>query len=232
MLVIDRIYTDNPFFGTRRITECIRRVPEWKGVSRKRVRRLMHLMGIEAIYPKPRLSAGNKEHKKYPYLLRGMSVERPNQVWCTDITYIPTKRGYVYLTAIMDWYSRYVLSWEISNSMESTFCLKALERAVHNFGRPEILNSDQGVQFTDHRFTGLLERNNIKISMDGKGRCMDNIFIERLWRSLKYEEVYLKEYETLSDAWPNLTAYLKKYNEYRPHQSLDYRTPKEVYFNK
>jgi putative transposase len=188
-------------------------------------------MGIEAIYPKPRLSKSNEKHEKYPYLLKGVVIERPDQVWCTDITYIPTVKGFVYLVAIMDWHSRYVLSWEISNSMESSFCVKALERAIEGYGAPEILNSDQGSQFTDHKFTSVLERNGVKISMDGKGRCMDNIFIERLWRSVKYEEVYIKEYETLPEARSGLREYFKKYNDFRPHQSLGYRSPREVHFS-
>jgi putative transposase len=205
---------------------------EWKHVSRNRVSRLMGLMGIEAIYPKPKLSIGNKEHKKYPYLLNSVCVERPNQVWCTDITYIPTGKGFVYLVAIMDWHSRFVLSYEISNSMESSFCAKALERAIAKYGAPEIFNSDQGAQFTDHRFTDVLERHGVRISMDGKGRCMDNIFIERLWRSVKYEEVYLKGYETLPEARAGLREYFRFYNDSRPHQSLDYKTPSEVHFGK
>jgi putative transposase len=227
---IDRIYTEHPFFGSRRITKRLNRMPEWEHVSRKRVSRLMGLMSIAAIYPKPKLSIGNKEHKKYPYLLNSVRVERPNQVWCTDITYISTDKGFVYLVAIMDWYSRFVLSYEISNSMESSFCVKALERAIAKYGAPEIFNSDQGAQFTDHRFTGVLERHGVRISMDGKGRCMDNIFIERLWRSVKYEEVYLKGYETLPEAQSGLMKYFLFYNDARLHQSLDYKTPSEVHF--
>jgi putative transposase len=188
-------------------------------------------MGIEAIYPKPKLSKGNSESKKYPYLLKGVSIERPNQVWCTDITYIPTKKGFAYLVAIMDWHSRCVLSWELSNSMESSFCVKALERAISKHGAPEMFNSDQGSQFTGHRFTGVLERNGVRISMDGKGRCMDNIFIERLWRSVKYEEVYIKEYGTLPEARAGLAEYFQRYNCARPHQALGYKTPNEVYFS-
>jgi putative transposase len=190
----------------------------------------MKLMGFEAIYPKPRLSKADRDHAKYPYLLRNMPVTRSNQVWCTDITYIPTVRGFVYLVAIMDWHSRYVLSWEISNSLESSFCIKALERALRKYGAPEIFNSDQGSQFTDKAFTEVLETNGVRISMDGKGRCMDNIFVERLWRSVKYEEVYLKEYQTLSEARTGLAEYFQCYNETRPHQSLDYMTPSAVYF--
>jgi putative transposase len=230
MAEIDRIYTDHPFLGSRRIAKQLNAMQEWKYVDRKRVSRLMGLMGIEAIYPKPKLSVGNKEHKKYPYLLKSVCVERPNQVWCTDITYIPTAKGFVYLVAIMDWHSRFVLSYEISNSMESSFCIKALERAIAKYGAPEIFNSDQGSQFTDHGFTGVLKRHGVRISMDGRGRCMDNIFIERLWRSVKYEEVYLKGYETLPEARAGLTEYLQYYNYSRLHQSLDYKTPSGVYF--
>jgi putative transposase len=203
---------------------------EWRDVNRKKVSRLMGLMGISAIYPKPHTSSGNREHEKRPYLLKGADVGRPNQVWCTDITYIPTERGFVYLVAVMDWYSRYVLSWELSNSMESSFCVRALERAIERYGVPEIFNSDQGAQFTDRKFIEVLERNGVRISMDGRGRCMDNIFIERLWRSVKYEEVYLKGYVTLSDARVGLKEYFAFYNDGRLHQSLDYKTPAEVHF--
>lgn len=192
----------------------------------------MGLMGISAICPKPNTSKSNSEHEKYPYLLKGVTVDRPNQVWCTDITYIPTEKGFVYLVAVMDWYSRYVLSWELSNSMESSFCVRALERAIERYGRPDVFNSDQGVQFTDHRFIEVLERNAIRISMDGRGRCMDNIFIERLWRSVKYEEVYLKGYSTLPEARAGLREYFEFYNNERLHQSLDYKTPAEVHFGR
>ena len=228
MAAIDRIYTLHPHYGSRRITEVLKR--EGWSVNRKRVSRLMRLMGIEAIYPKPRLSKTEKSHPKYPYLLKGVSVERPNEVWCTDITYIPTAGGFAYLVAILDWHSRYVLSWELSNSMESSFCVSALERALARYGAPEIFNSDQGSQFTDKDFTDVLKGQGVRISMDGKGRCMDNIFIERLWRSVKYEEVYVKEYRSLSEARAGLAEYFRTYNELRPHQSLDYRTPCEVYF--
>jgi putative transposase len=230
MAAIDRIYTDNLFYGSRRIAACLRRMPEWKGANRKRVSRLMRLMGIEAIYPKPKLSKGNDGHKKYPYLLKGVAIGRPNQVWCTDITYIPTGKGFVCLVAVMGWHSRYVLSWEVSNSMESSFCVKALERAMAHHGAPEIFNTDQGAQFTDHRFVGVLEKGGVKVSMDGKGRCMDNIFIERLWRSVKYEEVYIKDYGTLPEARAGLADYFQSYNDFRPHQALGYKTPGEVHF--
>jgi len=190
----------------------------------------MQLMGIEAIYPKPKLSKSDESHPKYPYLLKGLEIKAPNQVWCSDITYIPTERGFVYLTVIMDWYSRYVLSWEVSNSLESSFCIKALKRAITRHGKPDIFNSDQGSQYTSGDFREVLEGNGIKISMDGRGRCMDNIFIERLWRSVKYEEVYLRSYETLPETRLALKEYFEFYNKERPHQSLDYRTPLEVHF--
>jgi putative transposase len=231
MFAIDRIYTKSPFYGTRRITAELNRRPQWKEVDRKRVRRLMRLMGIEAIYPKPRLSKANELHFKYPYLLKEVIVNRPNQVWSTDITYIPTLKGFVYLVVIMDWYSRYVLSWDVSNSLESSFCIKVLERSIARHGKPDIFNSDQGSQFTDGKFTGILNQAGVKVSMDGRGRCWDNIFIERLWRSVKYEEVYLKEYPTLPDARSSIERYFQFYNESRPHQSLGYRTPKEVHFS-
>ena len=179
MAAIDHIYTDCQFYGSRRIAKRLNKIPEWKNVTRKRVSRLMRRMGIEAIYPKPRLSKPDKDNAKYPYLLKGLSIDRPNQVWSTDITYIPTNKGFVYLVAIIDWYSRYVLSWELSNSMESSFCVKTLERAMSKYGKPEIFNTDQGSQFTDHRFIDVLEKNGIRISMDGKDSCLDNVFIER-----------------------------------------------------
>jgi putative transposase len=230
MEAIDRIYTSCPYYGSRKITQTLRRMPEWSGVNRKRISRLMSLMGISAIYPKPRTSGSRKEHEKYPYLMKGVSIEGPNQVWCTDITYIPTAKGYVYLAAIMDWHSRYILSWEVSNSMESSFCVRALEQAIQRYGSPGIFNSDQGTQFTDRKFIEVLERNGIRISMDGRGRCMDNIFIERLWRSVKYEEVYLKSYATLAEARTGLREYFEFYNNKRLHQSLEYKTPAEVHF--
>jgi putative transposase len=230
MKAIDRIYTGCPYYGSRKITKALRRLAEWRDVNRKRVSRLMGLMGISAIYPKPRTSRADSGHKKYPYLLKGVKTERPNQAWCTDITYIPTAKGFVYLVAIMDWHSRYVLSWELSNSMESSFCVRALESAIERHGKPDVFNSDQGAQFTDRRFIGVLERNGIKVSMDGRGRCMDNIFIERLWRSVKYEDVYLKGYVSLPEARAGLREYFAFYNSGRLHQALGYRTPAEVHF--
>jgi len=230
MVAIDKIYTKHPYFGSRKISAQLRKQAEWKYVGRNRVARLMRVMGIEAIYPKPRTSKPDVLHPKYPYLLKGLMIDAPNRVWCTDITYIPTEKGFVYLTAIMDWCSRYVLSWEVSNSLESSFCVSALERAIARYGTPEIFNSDQGCQYTSDVFTSILKEHGVKISMDGRGRCMDNIFIERLWRSVKYEEVYLKSYVTLPEARAALKEYFEFYNNERLHQSLDYRTPREVHF--
>jgi len=226
MRLLDEQYTRAPFYGSRRMAE-------WLGtqgyeVNRKRVSRLMALMGIEAVYPKPRLSQPGEGHKIYPYLLRGMTVERANQVWSTDITYIRMAQGFVYLVAVMDWYSRFVLSWSLSLSMELDFCVEALKCALRR-GRPEVFNSDQGSQFTSEKFTGELEAKKIAISMDGRGRCMDNIFIERLWRSLKYEEVYLKDYGSVREARDGIASYFRFYNHERLHQSLDYRTPAVLY---
>jgi len=200
-------------------------------VNRKRVRRLMQLMGLEAIYPKPRTTVAGAGHKIYPYLLRNVAVTRPNQVWSTDITYVPLRCGFLYLTAIMDWYSRYVLAWRLSNSLDVDFCLEALEEALGR-GRPEIFNSDQGVQFTSQQFTGRLESAAVAISMDGKGRALDNVFVERLWRSVKYEEVYLHDYASGVECHAGLSAYFKFYCAERPHQSLAYRTPAAVYWGK
>ena len=230
MSAIDKVYTEHPYFGSRKIAALLRKQAEWRHVDRKRIARLMRVMGIEAIYPKPRTSQSDASHPKFPYLLKGLEIGAPNRVWCSDITYIPTEKGFVYLSAIMDWYSRYVLSWEVSNSLESSFCVSALEQALVRYGRPDIFNSDQGCQYTSEIFTGILEKHGVRISMDGRGRCMDNIFIERLWRSLKYEEVYLKSYKTLPEARTALRDYFEFYNNGRPHQSLKYRTPYEVHF--
>ena len=207
---------------------------EWLGsqgeeVNEKRVRRLLRVMGLEAIYPKPRLSVNGRENRIYPYLLRGVEVMRPNQVWATDITYIRLSGGFAYLVAILDWFSRYVVGWELSVSLEAEFCVEALERTLKT-GAPEIFNSDQGVQFTSETFTGLLEAAGVQISMDGRGRVFDNIFVERLWRSVKYEEVYLKDYEDVARARASLGRYFWFYNQERPHQSLEYRTPAAVYW--
>jgi len=228
MRMIDEEYTRAPFYGVRRLTERLRRLLGEK-INHKRVHRLMRLMGISAIYPKKRLSQGNKNHRKYPYLLGGVRIERVNQVWSTDITYIPMASGYLYLVAILDWYSRYVISWELSNTLETGFCLIALERALEQ-GKPEIFNSDQGVQFTSDDFTGRLAQEDIRISMDGRGRVFDNIFVERLWRSVKYEDVYLKQYESVRETQSGLAEYFLFYNGERLHQALKYRTPSEVYF--
>ena len=226
MRLVDEQYTRAPFYGSRKMTAWL----ETQGheVNRKRISRLMQVMGIEAVYPKPRLSRPGEGHKIYPYLLRGVTVERVNQVWSTDITYIRMAQGFVYLVAVMDWFSRFVLSWSLSLTMEIDFCLEALKSALRR-GQPEIFNSDQGSQFTSEKFTGALEAKKIAVSMDGRGRCMDNIFIERLWRSLKYEEVYLKDYESVAEARAGIERYFRFYNHERLHQSLGYRTPAAVH---
>jgi len=226
MSLIDKQYTKTPFYGERRITDALKSLGY--SVNHKRIGRLMRVMGIEAIYPKPRLSKANRESLKYPYLLRGLSIEWPNQVWSTDITYIALRNGFVYLAAIMDWYSRYVVSWALSNTLDSTFCVEMLEKAL-KYAKPEIFNSDQGTQFTCEDFTGLLKKHQIKISMDSRGRAYDNIFVERLWRTVKYEEIYLKEYNNVREVKENLLRYFNFYNNDRPHQSLGYKKPKEIY---
>jgi putative transposase len=226
MRLLDEQYTRAPFYGSRRMTEWL--ATQGFEVNRKRVSRLMVVMGIEAVYPKPRLSQPGEGHKIYPYLLRGTEVKSVNQVWSTDITYIRMARGFAYLVAVMDWFSRFVLSWSLSLTLELDFCVEALKRALRR-GRPNIFNSDQGSQFTSEKFTGELEARKIAISMDGRGRCMDNIFIERLWRSLKYEEVYLKDYASVTEAKDSIARYFHFYNHQRLHQSLDYRTPAAIY---
>ena len=228
MHLIDEEYTKTPFYGSRRIREILKR----KGylINRKRIQRLMRLMGIEAIYPKPNLSKPHPGHKIYPYLLRSKSVEEVNQVWGIDITYIRMKHGWLYLVAIMDWVSRYVLSWELSTTLEIDFCIRALDKALC-IATPKIFNSDQGSQFTSVAFLHCLEERSIQISMDGKGRAMDNVFNERLWRSVKYEEVYLNDYTTVSEARQGIGNYINFYNQERPHQSLNYKTPAEIYFD-
>ena len=223
---IDEQYMRVPHYGSRRMTEWLWR--EGEDVNRKRVQRLMRLMGLEAIYPKPRTTVAGRGHKVYPYLLRNLEITRPNQVWSADITYVPLRSGYLYLMAVLDWYSRYVLAWRLSNSLDSDFCVAALEEALGR-SRPEIFNTDQGVQFTSREFTGRLQEAAVSISMDGRGRALDNVFVERLWRSVKYEEVYLKAYTTGAECYAGLSAYLTFYCEERPHQALDYRTPGEVY---
>lgn len=227
MRFIDEQYLKIPFFGTRRMTTLLNQ----KGymVNRKRVKRLMRLMGLEAIYPRPRTSQANPSHKVYPYLLKDVPIVHPNQVWSTDITYVPMKQGFMYLVAIMDWYSRYVLSWELSNTMDTSFCIEALEKALR-IGKPTIFNSDQGSQFTSLEFTKRLDVEDIAISMDGKGRAFDNIFIERLWRSVKYEDIYIKDYDNVVELYSGLEQYFEFYNNQRPHQSLDYMTPANIYF--
>jgi putative transposase len=226
MRLIDEEYTRHPIYGSRRMKAWL--CGQEYQVGRNRVRRLMRLMGLQAIYPKPKLSQPGEGHKIYPYLLKGVEVTRVNQVWSTDITYIRMADGFVYLVAVMDWYSRYVLSWGLSVTMELDFCVETLKRALRR-GRPEIFNSDQGSQFTSERFTGELQTRGITISMDGRGRCFDNIFIERLWRSLKYEEVYLHEYKLVPDARAGIGNWFRFYNQERLHQSLGYRPPVELY---
>jgi putative transposase len=223
---IDQEYTAHPFLGSRRLTSWLQE--QGQAVNRKRVQRLMRLMGLEAVYPKPRLSMRGLGHKVYPYLLRNVAIERVNQVWSTDITYIPMPTGFMYLTAVMDWYSRYVLSWRLSNTLEVEFCLEALEEALSQ-GCPEVFNTDQGVQFTAACYTSRLEAAGAKVSMDGKGRCLDNVFVERLWRSVKYEEVYLWRHETVAALQAGLARYFGYYNQCRHHQSLADRTPAAVY---
>ena len=227
MRLIDEQYTKTPFFGSRRIQAWLRETKHLV-VNRKRVSRLMEVMGLEAVYPKPKLSQPGEGHKIYPYLLRDVKVERVNQVWSTDITYIRMREGFCYVVAVMDWHSRFVLSWALSVTMELDFCVEALLSALRK-ARPEIFNSDQGSQFTSEKFTGELKARGITISMDGRGRCFDNIFIERLWRSLKYEEVYLKDYETVAEARAGIGRWFQFYNHERFHQSLKYRTPAAIY---
>jgi putative transposase len=225
---LDEQYTATPFYGVERMTASLRR--SGFAVGHNRVRRLLRLMGLEALYPKPRLSVpGGCEHRVYPYLLRGLRIERPNQVWSADITYIRLSQGFVYLVAILDWFSRYVLSWALSATLDGWFCVQALREALRT-GRPEIFNTDQGSQFTSRTWLQELTEAGVAISMDGRGRAFDNIFTERLWRSVKYEEVYLKDYGVMDEAWVGLAAYFGFYNTARPHQALAYRTPTEVHF--
>jgi putative transposase len=219
---IDALYTDHPFYGSRRIAFELK-------MNRKRVQRLMRRMGITALGPKPRTSKPAPGHKVFPYLLRGISIERPNQVWAADITYVPLGAGFLYLVAIMDWASRAVLAWRLSNTMDASFCLEALEEALARFGKPEIFNTDQGSQFTSQAFTGALEQAGVRISMDGRGRFLDNIFIERLWRSLKHEDIYLKHYADGREARAGIASWIAFYNSRRPHQGLGYKTPMSVW---
>jgi putative transposase len=225
---LDEQYTATPFYGVERMTACLRR--HGLRIGHNRVRRLLRLMGLAALYPKPRLSVpGGPDHRLYPYLLRGLRIERPNQVWSADITYIRLSQGFVYLVAILDWFSRYVLSWLLSTALDAWFCVQALREALRT-ARPEICNTDQGRQFTGGEWIGELTQAGVAISMDGRGRVFDNIFTERLWRSVKYEEVYPKNYENVEDARRNLGEYFGLYNQERPHQALGYRTPAEVHF--
>ena len=229
MQLIDREFTKHPFYGVRRITAWLR--TQEHQVNHKRVSRLMKKMGLIAIYPKRNLSKNNTEFKKYPYLLRDLEITYTDQVWSTDITYIRLSKGFVYLTAVMDWFSRYVLSWKISTTLDTEFCLEALEESL-KISKPNIFNSDQGVQFTSIAFTSRLEKSGIRISMDGRGRALDNVFVERLWRSLKQEEVYINEYSSVLEAKQSINEYFSFYNEERLHQSLNYQTPKSVYDRK
>jgi putative transposase len=225
MRLIDEQYTACPFYGSRRIAAWLK--TQGHAVNRKRVQRLLRLMGLEALYPKPKLSAG-AGHTVYPYLLRDVAIERVNQVWSADITYIPMPCGFMYLAATIDWFSRYVIAWRLSNTLDGSFCLDMLEQALGR-GQPAVFNTDQGVQFTAGAWVGRLERAGVSVSMDGRGRCLDNVFVERLWRSLKYEDVYLKRYESVSELECGLRAYFGFYNGERLHQSLEYRTPAVVY---
>lgn len=227
MRLIDAQYLRTPFYGVRRMKIALHEQTQWE-INEKRVRRLMRLMGLEALYPRPRLSLGGRENKVFPYLLRGVEIVRPNQVWSADITYVPLRQGFLYLVAILDWYSRYVLAWELSNTLDGAFCLAALERALQR-GRPEIFNTDQGVQFTAQAFTDRLQAAGAQVSMDGRGRVFDNIFVERLWRTVKYEHLYLMDYQTVPELWARLARYWCFYNDERVHQSLNYRTPAAVY---
>lgn len=227
MRLLDEKYTETPYYGMRRMTAWLQ--SQGYPVNRKRVARLMRTMGLETLYPKPRTSQAHPEHRVYPYLLRDVPITQVNQVWSTDITYIRLHSGFIYLVAVLDWFSRYVLSWAVSITMEVGFCLEALEQALR-IARPEIFNSDQGAQFTSLDFTGRLEAAGIRISMDGRGRALDNVFVERLWRTVKQEEVYLKDYRTPREATQELGRFFVRYNEHRQHQSLDYQTPAAVYF--
>jgi putative transposase len=226
MRLIDEQYLATPFYGSRRMTQCLIRAGH--EVSRKRVQRLMRIMGLEGLFPGRKTTLRAPDHKVYPYLLRGLTISRPNQVWCSDITYVPLRHGFLYLVAVMDWYSRHVLAWRLSNTLDAAFCVEAAAAALAH-ACPEIFNTDQGAQFTSEAFTSPLLENRIAISMDGRGRAMDNVFIERLWRSLKYEEIYLKDYATGADLCNGLSEWFDLYTHRRPHQALQYRTPFEVY---
>jgi putative transposase len=226
MRLIDQQYLKTPFYGSRRMTASLERSGE--AVNRKRVQRLMALMGLEALFPRPRTTTANPDARVYPYLLRDRALTRVNEVWSSDITYVPMRHGFMYLTAVIDWYSRYVLSWQLSNTLEGWFCLEALDEALQ-WGQPEIFNTDQGSQFTSREYTGRLEEAGIAVSRDGRGRALDNVFVERLWRSVKYEDIYIKDYDQVPELEAGLTAYFQFYDEERPHQSLGYQTPGEVH---
>ena len=229
MNLIDEEYTKHPFYGSPRLTVFLNK--NGYKVNIKRVKRLMKKMGIVAIYPKPNLSKKNQEHRIYPYLLTDIEIKEPNFVWSIDITYIRLERGFMYLVAVIDWYSRYVLSWELSNTLEADFCIEALQKALQK-GTPVFFNTDQGSQFTSNGFISVLTDKKINISMDSKGRALDNIFVERLWRSVKYEDIYIKQYVTVDDLYNGLRAYFEFYNHERPHQSLNYKTPYDIHFSK
>ena len=224
---IDELYTEWPFMGSREMRDCLRREGHGK-INRKRVQRLMRIMGLQAIYPKKWLSQPIKEHRKYPYLLRGLKINHSDQVWAADITYIRLKHGFVYLTVVMDWYSRYIISWRLSTTIENSFCVEALKEALQK-GTPEYFNTDQGGQFTSKEFVEPLESRKIKISMDSTGRAFDNIFVERFWRTLKYNDIYIHDYETVDELWHGLKRFISFYNHGKPHQSFAGRTPYEVY---
>jgi putative transposase len=228
MALIDKEYTRAPFYGYRKMTARLNKQPDYH-VNHKRVARLMAKMGLQAIYPGPKTTVSHPQHKKYPYLLRGLEINRPNQVWAADITYVPMPQGFMYLVAIMDWFSRFVVAWQLSNTLDGAFCVNALRQALLH-GQPEIFNTDQGVQFTAHDFTDELQSANIRISMDGRGRFLDNIFVERLWRTVKYEDIYIKEYATVPSLFTGLSDYFDLYNYERPHQSLNYCTPADIHF--
>jgi putative transposase len=228
MRLIDEQYLKTPFYGSRSMTLHLRRLGY--PVNRKRIQPLMRLMGLEAIYPKPKTSRPHPEHKIYPYLLRNLNIDRPNQVWAADITYVPMARGFMFLVAVMDWYSRKVLSFRLSNTLDTDFCLEAVEEAVRTYGLPEIFNTDQGAQFTSQAFTGLLDQHQIRISMDGRGRVQDNIFIERLWWTIKYQFIYLRSFDSGSELRMGLEEWFRFYNQERPHQTFGQLTPDEVYY--
>ncbi len=226
---IDELFLDNPTWGSRQMRNRLRLEFKDRKINRKRIQRLMGIMGLEVLYPRRNMSTPHPGHKIYPYLLRGVDINKSDMVWCTDITYIRLTHGFVYLVAVLDWYSRKVLSWEISNTIDVHFCVSALERAMRKYGKPEIFNTDQGSQFTSEKFTGKLLKENIRISMDGKGRALDNVIVERFWRSLKYDEVYLKDYNNMKECREGISAYIEKYNSFRPHSSVGGITPDMAY---